>query len=40
MSAQIKNNSGTVHSPDKAIDEYPDSGVYSVTEIDKHIKVA
>lgn len=39
LSAQIKANTGSVRSPDKAINEEPDSGVYNVTEINNRIKV-
>ncbi len=39
LTAQLKNDKGTVHSPDAGIVINPDSGVYSVTETNDHIKV-
>ena len=39
LTALIKNNKGTVHRPDQAIVEKTDAGVYSVTQIDNHIRV-
>ncbi len=39
LTAQLKNDKGTVHSPDAGIFINPDSGVYSVTETNDHIKV-
>jgi hypothetical protein len=39
LSAHIQGNSGTVVSPDGAIVEQPDSGVYNVTEINNRIHV-
>ena len=39
LTAQLKGNKGTVHSPDFGIFETPDAGVYSVTEVNNHIKV-
>jgi hypothetical protein len=39
LTAHLQGNKGTVHSPDGAIVEAPDSGVYNVTEINNHIHV-
>lgn len=40
LSAHLQANKGTVHAPDGAIVEQPDSGVYNVTEINNKIHVA
>jgi hypothetical protein len=39
LTAQLKGDKGTVHAPDAGIFENPDAGVYSVTEVNDHIKV-
>jgi hypothetical protein len=39
LSAHLQGDKGTVHSPDEGIFENPDSGLYSVTEVNDHIKV-